>query len=220
MATSESVLHRDRVAALDARVDAETRRLREAAGEQPSGLRQEALLGILGAQAHFDGVPARRQRVLRPRQRRARRDRELGVDEIDAGDRFRDRVLDLQPRVHLEEVEARLVAGPLEQELDRAGVDVAGGARGGHGGLAHARPHRRRQRRGRRLLDDLLVPPLDRALPLEQVDAAAVRVGEDLDLDVAGTLDPPLHVERAVAERARGLAPRRGNRLVERVDVR
>ena len=46
-----------------------------------------------------------------------------------------------------------------------------------------------------------------------------MRVGEDLDLDVARTLDPPLDVERAVAERARGLAPRRGNRLVERVDL-
>ena len=40
-------------------------------------------------------------------------------------------------------------------------------------------------RRGR-LLDDLLVAALDRALPLEEVDDVAVLVGEDLHLDVAG----------------------------------
>ena len=53
-----------------------------------------------------------------------------------------------------------------------------------------------------RLLDDLLMPPLDRALALEEVDDVPWRVGEDLDLDVAGMLDEPLDVERAVAERA------------------
>ena len=48
-------------------------------------------------------------------------------------------MLDLQPRVHLEEVERGAVAPSLEQELDRAGVAVAGGARRRDRGLAHAR---------------------------------------------------------------------------------
>ena len=38
-------------------------------------------------------------------------------------------MLDLQPRVHLEEVEPRVVAVALDEELDRAGVDVADRAR-------------------------------------------------------------------------------------------
>ena len=59
------------------------------------------------------------------------------------------------------------------------------------------------------------MPPLDRALALEQVDDVAVVVGEDLDLDVARPLDQPLDVQRAVAERGRRLAPRRLNRVVE-----
>ena len=45
------------------------------------------------------------------------------------------------------------------------------------------------------------MPALDRALALEQVDDVAVRVGEDLDLDVPRPLDQPFDVERAVAER-------------------
>ena len=76
--------------------------------------------------------PALRQRRLRPWQRLAGRDAQLRVHQVDAGDRLRDRVLDLQPRVHLEEVEARLVALAFEEELDGAGVAVAGGPRRGH----------------------------------------------------------------------------------------
>ena len=50
--------------------------------------------------------------------------------------------------------------------------------------------------------------PLDRALALEEVDDVAVGVGEDLHFDVARPLDEPLDVQRAVAERRGGLAPR------------
>ena len=44
------------------------------------------------------------------------------LDQIDAGDELGHRMLDLQPRVHLEEVEAPVLAG---DELDRAGGVVA-----------------------------------------------------------------------------------------------
>jgi hypothetical protein len=41
-------------------------------------------------------------------------------------------------------------------------------------------------RKGRgRLLDDLLVAPLDRAFALAEIDRVAVAVGEHLDLDMA-----------------------------------
>ena len=47
---------------------------------------------------------------------------------------------------------------------------------------------------------------LDRALALEQVHDVAVRVGEDLHLDVPGAFDDAFDVERAVAECRRRLA--------------
>jgi hypothetical protein len=56
------------------------------------------------------------------------------------------------------------------------------------------------QRQGRRLLDDLLVAALDRALALAEVRVVAVAIGGDLDLDVARPLAVPLHVHVGVAE--------------------
>ena len=56
------------------------------------------------------------------RQPLAERDPQLPLHEIDARHHLRDRMLDLQARVHLEEVELAVL---VEQELDRAGVGVA-----------------------------------------------------------------------------------------------
>ena len=57
------------------------------------------------------------------------------------------------------------------------------------------------QRRGRRLFEQLLVPPLDRALPLAELDQRAVAVPDDLYLDVARVPDQRLEVDAAVPER-------------------
>ena len=52
------------------------------------------------------------------------------------GDHLGHRMLDLQARVHLEEVERPVV---VEQELDRAGVGVADGGRDRGRGVGHPR---------------------------------------------------------------------------------
>jgi hypothetical protein len=68
-------------------------------------------------------------------------------------------VLHLQARVHLQEVEA---ARAIDDELDRAGVGVAGG--GGQtdgGGVIPSRSAASPPMIGRTLLDDLLVAALD-----------------------------------------------------------
>src|SRR6202043_1420435 len=57
------------------------------------------------------------------------------------------------------------------------------------------------QHRRRRLLDQLLMPALDRALALAQVDHLAVEVAEDLELDVPGLDEVLLEIDPAVAER-------------------
>ena len=61
--------------------------------------------------------------------------------------------------------------------------------------------------RAGRLLDDLLVAALDRAVALEEVDHVAVAIAEHLDLDVARLEDRLLDVDERVAEGALGLAP-------------
>ena len=135
---------------------------------------------VLGVDAALDRVPAPLDRVLRERERLARRDADLLGDEVEAGDLLGDAVLDLQARVHLEEVELAV----LVQHLDGAGVHVAARDRDLHRGFAHRAPGRVGDRRRRRLLDQLLVPALRRAVAVAEVHGVAVRVAEDLELDV------------------------------------
>ena len=73
----------------------------------------------------------------------------------------------------------------LEQELDRAGADVAHRLREPDRGAAHALAQLRVHGRRGRFLDQFLVAPLHRAVALAEVDAVAVLVGEHLHFDVA-----------------------------------
>ena len=168
--------------------------------------------GILGVDPGLDGVPAQDDVVLRQRQRLPRRHPQLQLHEVEPGDLLGDRVLDLQPGVHLHE--EALSPSPRvarDDELDGARAGVAAGPGGRAGGGAHRRALPGRQQRRRRLLDDLLVPALQRALALAEVDHAAVLVGQHLDLDVPGSRDQALDEQGVVAERAARLAPGRGH---------
>ena len=153
--------------------------------------------------------PAKRTSSWRDRQRLAGGDADLQLDQVEAGDELGDGVLDLQARVHLQEVEG---AVGTEQELDRAGVDVADGLGGGDGGRAHARAQLGIDGGRGRLLQHLLVAALHRAVALAEMDDVAVRVGEDLDLDVAGAHHGLLQDQLARAEGVLRLGARRGER--------
>ncbi len=121
----------------------------------------------------------------------------------------RHRVLDLQPRVQLDEVE---VALGREQELERACVAVADGLARALGRGFHRLARLGCERRRGRLLDQLLVAPLDRAFPLTERQHVAVLVAQDLNLDVPGRRECLLDVEPGIAERGlrlgRGCAER------------
>ena len=67
--------------------------------------RQEALRRVLGIHATLDRRPALDDLGLGPWQLLARRDPELGDDQVEPRGFLRDRVLDLEPGVHLQEVE-------------------------------------------------------------------------------------------------------------------
>ena len=54
----------------------------------------------------------------------------------------------------------------------------------------------------------LLVAPLHATVPLEEVDCVVVRVGKDLDLDVARPLDEALQQHAIVAKRGSRLSLR------------
>ena len=119
------------------------------------------------------------------------------------GHQLGDRVLHLQARVQLEEEELALL---VHQELQGPRGAVVPRLHRPQRRLLHRLARRGRQVRRRRLLDQLLVAALDGALAVAAHQRAALAVGHHLDLDVAGALQQPLHVEAAVAERRLGLA--------------
>ena len=171
---------------------------------EPAGLRQVVGRGVLGVEARLDRVAYGLDPVRLGRQLLAERDQQLQPDEVESGDHLGHRVLDLKARVHLEEEE---LAVRCQQELDRAGADVVDRLGRGDRRLAHPAAQLAIDGGRGRLLDHLLVAALDRALALTEADRVAVKVGEDLDLDVPGTLEQALEEHRPVAERGLGLAP-------------
>ena len=176
--------------------------------------RQEPGPGVFGVDAHLDRVTVQAHVVLSDAEGFARRDAQLFGHEVEPGDQLGDGVFDLQARVHLHEEEvAGAVAG--HDELYGAGADVADAASGLAGGFADAGTGRFVEERRRSLFDDLLVPPLQRAFALAEVDDGAVLIGEDLHLDVPGRGDVAFEEEGVVAEGCRGLAPRSGDRRGE-----
>ena len=215
------VIHRrDLAARTHAGVDAHAwpRRLR--VGTDPTRRRGEVLGGVLSVDAALDRVAAQHDVLLCVRQGLAGRRTDPLLDDVDAGGHLGHAVLHLDTRVHLQEVvlrrrvlaRRRISAAGLrgEQALDRAGAHVADRLRGLHADLPDARPQLRRDdplRRGR-LLDQLLVAPLDRAVALAKVDHVAVPVGEHLHLDVAGVRQIALQVHGRVGEELLALTAR------------
>ena len=150
----------DLTARFDAGVDADI--FRPLHGNDLAGGRQKTVLGVFGIDARFDGVTIEADLRLRQRQTLAGSNAKLPLHQIESGDRFGDRMLDLQPRVHLDEPERASPQTPcaVGDELDRAGALIADGAGGLDGGITHLRAQFRSHAWRSRLLHDLLVPAL------------------------------------------------------------
>ena len=106
---------------------------------------------------------------------------------------------------------------PIDEELAGAGAHVADRPRERQRRVAEPRPERLAHRRRRRLLQDLLVAALDRAVALAERDARAVLVEQDLDLDVSCADDQPLEDQPVVTEGGSRLATGRRDRVGQRL---
>ena len=155
---------------LDPGIDPDPVAGRPAERARPARSRQEPGLGVLGVEADLDRRgPSAAHVVLREPERLARGDPELVGHEVAAGDELRDRVLDLEPRVHLEEggrpaVVDQELAGPRARRSRPRAPGSAPPRRAGRGAPSSTAGRRR-------LLEDLLVAALDRAVALAEVDA-------------------------------------------------
>ena len=158
--------------------------LRQAQAFELAGAGQEALFRDLRRRGavRSRGRSAGRSAAKQVRQRFARGDAQLQFDEIEPEHHLGHRMLDLQARVDLHEIE---IAALADDELDRAGIDVVERARRRDRGFAHLRAQFRRDERRGRFLEHLLVAPLRRAFALVEMHDVAVAVAEHLELDVA-----------------------------------
>jgi hypothetical protein len=133
----------------------------------------------------------------------ARGDAELLAHQVDARDLLGDRVLDLEARVHLEEGDRAVLR---HEELARAGADVADLPEDRLGRGVELRVLLVGEERRGRLLHELLVAALQRAVAGRDDDDGAGGVGEALGLDVARAVEVLLDEALAAAERRDGLA--------------
>ena len=205
------VERRDLIALRDARVDADTRAAGLAVQRDPAGRRQEPVSRILGVDPALDRVTDEADVLLRKPSgspaaiRICSRTRSRPVTSSVT-------VCSTWMRVFISR--KKYSPSRLEQTLDRPGASVADRAgcldRDGADPLAKLGPDGGR----RRFLDELLVTPLDRAVPLAEMDDVAVRVREHLHLDVPRVLEELLHVHGRVGEVGLALAARRRERAL------
>src|ERR1700736_5788525 len=183
----------------------------------PFGYSSANTLPVVGAKSRsggkprLDGMTAGPHIILPEGQRMTGRDGELLCDQIQSSRHLRHRMLNLQPRIHLEEIE---LAAPVD-EFNGSGILVSGCPRDPCGGLADGLAEVCRERRRRRFLDDLLETPLHRTFAFKQVNDVAEGVAEHLNLDVSWPLDKPLDIEPPVAEIALSFAARLRHGIVE-----
>src|SRR5436309_5025218 len=153
----------------------------------PPRSREEVPPRVLGIDPAFDRVAVRAD--LQTREGATQRDLDLQGDHVEPRHHLGDGVLDLDPGVHLEEVEGAVF---VEDAFHRSGVEVAGFLREGDRRLGEPLAKPFVELRRRRLLDQLLVASLDGAVALAQEHDLALRIGDDLRLDVSGVIDVPL----------------------------
>src|SRR6266478_5485123 len=110
------------------------------------------------------------------------RDADLRLHQVDAGDHLRHGMLDLNARIHLDEVP--LASVDVVKKLDGAGVAVVRLARDAQRSFAQFAAYSRGQICSWRDFHDLLVAPLDGAIAFPEVQQIAVVVGKDLHFDV------------------------------------
>ena len=147
---------------------------------------------------------------LRGGQRLSLSHSDLPLHEVKPRDAFGHRVLDLQPGIHLQKI--KLATG-IEQKLHRASAHIIHRPRRLYCSGTHRFAQLRRHDGARGFLYDLLVPPLQRAVALTQMNHIAMSIGKHLHLDVPRTLDCPFQNQVTVAKGTLGLGTRQRDRL-------
>ncbi len=107
----------------------------------------------------------------------------LFLDDIDAGNHLRYGVFNLKPRVHLQKVEVPVL---VHEKLHCSRTFILDRFRRLDCNFAHFVPDLIVDKNRWALFYDLLMSPLYRTFPLEEMNGVAELIGQNLNLDVAG----------------------------------
>ena len=106
-------------------------------------------------------------------------------------------MLDLDPRVHLHEIEPPIL---VEKKLHGPGIPIVDGLGHLDGHTSEFAPEPVIHGRRWSLFDELLIAPLDGTIPLAQRDGPAALVRQNLDFDMPGLEEETLDVQPGVSE--------------------
>src|SRR5262249_19725617 len=147
--------------------------------------------GIFGVNPALQSVSAELYIRLAMRQPLAASNQDLVTDNVDACHFLRDRVFDLNARVHLHEVE---VLPFIDEKLQRSDIRISDLSDRFNDTapdlMAQLGSHDDR----RRFFNQLLMPPLDRAFALSEMNRVTVLVSHDLKFHMTRALDKFLDV--------------------------
>ena len=197
---------------IDAAVDTKIGPVREAYESQPPGCRREIVFRNLRANSTFDRVPACRYAALLDGKFATGRDLELLFDQISSEHQLRDRMFNLQPRIHFKK---RKRTVRREQKFDRSRTLVPGGPCDSDSFAMQCRPRFRRERLRRTFLNQFQETPLDRTFPFKEMNAVSVPISEDLNFDMSRSFDVSLDIDALIPKIPPGLAAGYSQRRIE-----
>src|SRR5215831_606053 len=184
---------------------ARTSFLRRPIASEPTGRRKKITVRILRIDPAFDGPAVELDIALRDRKLLPRCDPDHLFDQVDAGHQLGYRMLHLQPRIHLEEIEAFVLTC---DKFDGAGAVVTDRLGKGDRLLAHLLARCRIEQWRWRLFDHFLIAPLDRTFTLAEIDDVAMFIAQHLNFDMSRIRDKFFYENTFIAERRPGLRTR------------
>src|ERR1700730_2357983 len=173
----------------------------------------EILCGVLCVNPRLDRTSRRLNVALVEQKILARRLSHHPLHQVDAGHFFRYAMLHLQARVDLEKIEIR--GGVVVDKLDGARRLVAYRLPELNRGLQKPLPDCACESRCGRFFDDLLVPPLYRAIALAESGYRAAAIAEDLNLNVPSFGNESFQVQSAGSKVRLAQTPDRIESLVQ-----
>ena len=179
-------------------------------GDLPE-VRSKLILRVLRRNAALQGTAVKRQVRLRGQRDRgivqpvALGNQDLRANQVDPRHHLGDGVLDLNSGIDLDKKPFSAIH--IQKKLDRPGIHVADVTRQSDCCFTKLPAQFHRAPGGRRHLHHLLMSPLHRTIPLIEVHDLSVLVGQDLNLQVLGSLDEALQKKGAVAEGGLRLTP-------------